>query len=170
MTVEAVKQEIDCVQARIEEWNKEGFRSWREVDVRYAIIDPIIRALGWNTADPKECHPEWPFPEKLRADYALFRNTNISCKMPPFIIIEAKALSDRLDDKSKAQLGRYAKASPRMKEGVAVLTNGREWQLYCVGPRGGLGKTPDITVDILKGDNREAAQTLDEWLGRNKVH
>ena len=35
-----------------------GLPGWREDLTRYGIIDPTIRALGWDTADPKECHPE----------------------------------------------------------------------------------------------------------------
>ena len=31
---------------------------WREDHTRYGVIDPIIQALGWNTADRKECHPD----------------------------------------------------------------------------------------------------------------
>ena len=46
----------------ITEWEEEGFgfSDWMEVHTRYAVIDPVITALGWDTSDPKECHPEYP--------------------------------------------------------------------------------------------------------------
>ena len=49
-----------------------GLPGWREDLTRYVIIDPIIRALGWDTAEPKECHSEYPLSDdEDRADLSL---------------------------------------------------------------------------------------------------
>ena len=36
------------------------------------ILDPILVALGWNIHEPKECHPQWKYPDgEVWVDYAL---------------------------------------------------------------------------------------------------
>lgn len=65
MSIEDVIQSIRTVVA---ERDAIGMDRWREGHTRYGVIDPIIRALGWNTADPKECHPDlwltgWQHPD-----------------------------------------------------------------------------------------------------------
>ena len=42
-----------------------------EASTRYALIDPIIRALGWETHDIKQCEVEYPIGDG-KVDYALF--------------------------------------------------------------------------------------------------
>ena len=66
MTVREVEEAIKNANSRISEWQENGFPTWREDQTRYGIIDPIIRALGWNTVDPKQCHPEFPRTENGR--------------------------------------------------------------------------------------------------------
>ena len=64
MSVDEVETAIDHAMRAIEEWKKASQHlddiSWREVHTRYAVVDPILRALGWKTEDPKECHTEYP--------------------------------------------------------------------------------------------------------------
>lgn len=69
MNITAIRDAIEKVFATFNEWGPD----WREAQTRYAIIDPILSALGWDTSDPKECRPEWQFKgSKQRVDYALF--------------------------------------------------------------------------------------------------
>ena len=73
MTVSAVDTAIRKIREVIREWDDVELNYWREDHTRYGVIDPIIRALGWDTGDPKECHPEYPRPYREgRVDYALF--------------------------------------------------------------------------------------------------
>ena len=172
MTIKALEDAIQHSRDVTKEWDDAGAPNWLEDHTRYAVIDPILRALGWDTADPKECHPEYPRPyEQGRVDYALFGVWSVddiaTGSIEPVIIIEAKALRNDLNDHIE-QLEKYVEASPSMKEGVAVLTNGIEWRLYSVEGRGRLaGKRMD-SVDILKDDRRWVAQTLHQWLGRHQ--
>ena len=55
-----------------EEWFGDGHPSWLERDTRVAFIDPILDALGWDTADPELCRSEWTYLNGDRVDYALF--------------------------------------------------------------------------------------------------
>ena len=54
MSIRSVESAIRYVRAVVKEWDEAGFGydNWREEHTRYAIIDPLISALGWNTADP----------------------------------------------------------------------------------------------------------------------
>ena len=43
-----------------------------ELRTRYAIIDPILRGLGWETSNPSHCEVEFRVPGSgERVDYAL---------------------------------------------------------------------------------------------------
>ena len=60
MITKKVEDAILKIGAVVREWDEVDLNSWREDHTRYGVIDPVLRALGWNTADPKECHPEYP--------------------------------------------------------------------------------------------------------------
>jgi hypothetical protein len=64
-----------------------------EAATRAVLIDPVLRALGWDTANTNMVEVEkcW---DNVRADYALYDNNSI-----PRIIIEAKALDKDLNQK-----------------------------------------------------------------------
>ena len=64
-----------------------------EAATRAVLIDPVLRALGWNTANTNMVEVEKTM-ENVRADYALYDSNAI-----PQIIIEAKALGTKLDQK-----------------------------------------------------------------------
>ena len=175
MSIAAVEDAIQHVNRVISEWSQagQGLESWREDHTRYALIDPVIRALGWNTADPKECHPEYPrtYNNGRRVDYALFGDWDVasiaSGTIQPVIIIESKALEVDLTN-YKAQLRGYVNASPRMEEGVAVLTNGKEWWLHDVSKPGGFDGKLICKVDIVEGNRRKSAQLLTDRLNRSR--
>ena len=174
-SIEDVVKAIGKVQKAKKEWARQDRRGWNEPSVRYAMVDPIIRALGWDTEDPKQCHPEWPYPGgEGQVDYALFPETAIedlaNSLVPPVIIIEAKGYPDNLcNDRHMNQLNKYARAKPRMKEGWVVLTNGIEWWLYeAIGMKRDLRKKPDRKLHIIKLDVGEVAKTLYNELGRHR--
>ena len=132
MTVKSVEEKIRHAINMIEEWDEADLPDWPEVHIRYAIVDPIIRALGWNTEDPKECHPEYPRwygTKKGKVDYALFTVRTVKEMVednpPPAIIIETKALKVNLD-RYNSQLSRYMGASPKMAKGIAVFNQRQE--------------------------------------------
>ena len=168
-TVQAAIWHIRQVEA---EWREADLGHWLENHTRYALIDPVIRALGWKTCDPKECHSEyWRSDEgqKGRADYVLFGTPDLErigngCAVPD-IIIESKSSYGRLDGNVE-QLRRYVEGFPRMSQGRAVLTNGGEWWIYDVNRRGNLSRKPTEQIDALNGNQRQAARALNCLLGR----
>ena len=170
---EAVAEAIRKILDLKDEWDKEERTGWDEAHVRYGMVDPIIRALGWDTEDPRECHPEWPYPGgEGQVDYALFPEAGIGelarSNVAPVVIIEAKGFPENLDNHME-QLNRYAWAEPRMADGRVVLTNGVEWRLYEAGGRKVdlSGRRPE-TVHIIKDDVLEAAAKLYGELGRHR--
>ena len=170
MSISAVDTAIRRIREVVKEWDDAELPAWLESHTRYGVIDPIIRALGWDTGDPKECHPEYPRPYlEGRVDYALFGIPDVESignnSGPPDVVIESKALREPLDD-DVPQLQRYVEASPRMRRGVAVLTNGNEWWIYDLTKRGSFGNKLVEQVNILTGGRRSAAQVLNQWLGR----
>ena len=175
MSISTVAGAIRHARKVITEWTEAGFTYWREEHTRYAVIDPVITALGWDTSDPRECHPEyWRFrgdEAAGRADYALFGTPDLDAigngTTEPDVIIEAKSLNVVLEAHVE-QLRRYVGAVLRMHKGVAVLTNGGEWWLYDLERRGGFpGKRLD-PINLLEGNLGESARTLNEWLDRRK--
>jgi hypothetical protein len=170
MTVRELEKAIGKVQTVVQEWDDLG-ATWREDHTRYAIIDPIIRALGWNTADPKECHPEFPRgrTSTQRVDYALFAQATAQeiyeGYLLPDIIIEAKSLREDLEE-AVAQLRQYVRSAPQIKEGYGVLTNGCCWWIYDLSKAGRFTDTRFEVIDILHGQVDDTAKRLDEHLGR----
>ena len=176
MSIKSVVEAIQHSRGVEGEWREAGLKEWREEHTRYAIIDPVIRALGWNICDPKECHPEyWRFGDgeaAERVDYALFSKPCLIAigngEVSPDIIIEAKRLYLGLEEHVE-QLQRYALAEPPMTgRGLAVLTNGGVWWLYDLSNAGGFPSESVERVDILNGNQLMAAQTLNKWLDRKQ--
>ena len=172
MSIETVKEKILEVRSVVEEWDTLG-ATWWEAHTRYAVIDPILRALAWDTEDPKQCHPEFPMSRTSteRVDYALFADANVQdiyegSKLPD-IIIETKALRHPLED-AIPQLRDYVQSSPRIQQGYAVLTNGNCWWIYDLAKGGRFTDKRFPVIDILEGEVVESARLLDEYLGRHQ--
>jgi len=90
-----------------------------EMLTRYALVDPILRALGWDTEDPEQVVPEFS-TRTGRADYALL------VEGKSHIIVEAEPLGAALT-RAAEQGVRYA-----VSEGIPyfVCTDGNRWVIY----------------------------------------
>ena len=62
MSIRAFEDLIRDVRKVVKEWDDMELNWWLESHTRYSFVDPMLRALGWNIEDPKECHPEYPRP------------------------------------------------------------------------------------------------------------
>lgn len=93
-----------------------------ESRTRTALIDPILRALGWDVSDPSLVMPEFRV-EAGRPDYALLGGDR-----KPVAFLEAKRLGTDLVQHQNQMLN-YC-----MGEGIKYggLTNGDQWRLYDV--------------------------------------
>ncbi len=90
-----------------------------EALTRYALIDPLLRELGWDTEDPDMVVPEYSSGSG-RVDYALCKNSK------SVIMLEAKKLDTPLND-AIGQGIQYC-----LVEGTEyfVVTDGRRWETY----------------------------------------
>ena len=90
-----------------------------EAQVKSAVVQPVLRELGWDDADPNACKPEFAV-ERRFVDYALLDDGK------PRVFIEAKHLDAKVG-KGEDQLFGYAS-----NRGVPllVLTNGWYWDFY----------------------------------------
>ena len=107
---------VESLRAKIN--NESGINN--EAITRYALIDPVLRGLGWDTEDPNVVVPEYNTDVGM-ADYALFTDKGV-----PTVIIEAKKLGAPLE--SAAEQGiHYC-----MGKGIEyfAVTDGCMWRVY----------------------------------------
>ena len=91
-----------------------------ETQTRYALIDPLLRALGWDTDDPSQVVPEYS-ASGGRADYAL-----LGVDGKPTVMVEAKRLNRPLQD------GLSQSIAYCVEQGTPYfcVTDGRRWAIY----------------------------------------
>lgn len=125
----AVDNLIDLVnelRGRIKKYKQDLAQN--EALTRYVLIDPILRALEWDTEDPERVKPE-ARTTGGRVDYVLLVNGK------PNIAIEAKSLGAKLDEKQTLELGfKYS-----WQSGIPyfIITDGNSWLIYSVEKLGG---------------------------------
>jgi len=121
-----------------------------EMLTRYALVDPILRALGWDTEDPEQVEPE-PRTETGRPDYALKHNGK------PIVMVEAKPLGSDLE-RARSEGFRYCWHN---KVPFYAITDGDVWELHDLREMGG----KEIFRIQLKSDNLgdAARQLLALW-------
>ena len=116
-------------------------REWR---TRYWLIDPILKALGWDVHNPDVVRVEYPINGGF-ADYAFF----VPGHKNPVMIVEAKAIGDddiayalaEMPDDSEVEGGNWVEWAQEnidqlkgyaagLKRGYAVLTDGIAWCIW----------------------------------------
>ena len=110
-----------------------------EMQTRYALIDPLLRELGWDTSDPSQVTPEYAVGSG-RADYALLRSGK------PVLMVEAKKLGEDL--KGAVLQG----VSYAWQQGAShfAVTDGQRWQIYNIlSGGGGQEPKPQVSFDVV---------------------
>ena len=118
MPLDDLVQVIETLQQRIRD-HGDSLRQ-NEIRTRVALIDPLLKALGWDVADPELVTPEYRVDAGW-ADYALLGLGN-----RPATIVEAKRLGSFVENHLDQMVG-YCIA-----QGIAyaAVTDGNHWQLY----------------------------------------
>lgn len=116
----ALQEALNQVRARIERSKNSKLN---EEQTRYTLVDPLIRALGWDTENIDEVRSQYRYKSNDNpVDYAFL----ISGK--PRLFLEAKALGGNLDDRKWShQIMGYA--SVMGVEWIA-LTDGDKYRIY----------------------------------------
>ncbi len=129
-----------------------------EAATRAVLVDPVLRALGWDTANTDMVEVEKTLGQ-ARADYALYdRNAAVN------IIIEAKALGANLSHPSTVMsLVNYAFT---FKLQDIFLTDGLIWHHFTNFQPGNI--IANKILDIAHDDPIECAAYLVQWLDAAK--
>src|SRR6266545_55655 len=121
-----------------------------EASTRAVLIDPVLRALGWDTANTHMVQIEKTLGS-VRADYALY-----DINKDPKIIVEAKALGTNLVQQQLVMnLVTYAF---HFQLNDVFMTDGLVWYHYSnFQPK---NVTPTRVLDIVKDNPVEVAAYL----------
>ncbi|GAB4305573.1 MAG: hypothetical protein Kow0097_04140 [Candidatus Bipolaricaulota bacterium] len=124
MVLKELLEVVERVKDRAERFRDELQRS--EALTRYALIDPILRALGWDTEDPQKVRPEFS-TDSGNPDYALLWDGK------PHLMVEAKALAKNLD----AAKDKGFQYCWKNKVSYYVVTDGNAWEVHDLREMGG---------------------------------
>jgi hypothetical protein len=126
-----------------------------EAATRAALIDPVLRALGWDTTNVQIVEPEKTINTTWRADYALHNSTG---KIE--LLIEAKCLGSNLEKYSVVQqLLSYAFGFGVLK---LAVTDGVNWHFYSDFKPG--STLADNHFNLLRDNVTDCALLLISWL------
>jgi len=140
---------IETLRERMGRYNLE--LSKNEFRTRVVLIDPMLKALGWDATDPSLVTVEYEVPPG-RADYGLRRGLD----NPPVVLIEAKKLNEPLDP-HVGQLLNYA-----LVRGVryGCLTDGNIWEVYDVFQQVPLEERKILRVTIADAEPGKVALAM----------
>ena len=141
---------IETLKSRINEHR--SVLQGNEAQTRLSLIDPLLRALGWDTAAPALVRTEFNL-NNGRADYAL-----LDTDEKPVAIIEAKRLDESLGTTDRRmQMLTYANFS---NVSYAGLTDGNQWVLYKVFDQKSLEERIVLNVSIASDPSPKCALQL----------
>ena len=133
MPIEDLLKLVETLRRRIDEHGAALRNS--EALTRYALIDPLLRELGWDTENPTIVVPEYRAPNNQIADYVLLNAGS------PFIVVEAKKLGEDL--RGGRALDQGILNCVRTGSKFFLLTDGRVWEIFESG-----SDAPKISFDL----------------------
>ena len=151
MPLDDLLELIEALQSRMDAHSAELQKS--EALTRYALIDPLLRALGWDTADPSQVLVEFQSGGGS-ADYAL-----LAADEKPRIIVEAKRLGTPLQG-AVTQGINYC-----IQLGIPyfALTDGQRWELYETFRPVPLGEKLVVKLDMRASAAKTCLDSLALW-------
>ena len=155
MWLDDLNELVGRLKERIEK-HKDVLRG-NETATRYALIDPLLTALGWDLSDPGQVRTEYS-TGKGRADYATFARGNTDV---PGLVIEAKHPGKPTIDGIDQSIN-YC-----LQDVVPyfVVTNGEKWEAYDLNKPGKLADRR--VVDFSLADLTQTTVMKMLWLWRS---
>ncbi|MFC6221683.1 hypothetical protein ACFP2F_00400 [Hymenobacter artigasi] len=150
--IAAIYQVLQHVQATAQT-NASIFRK-NEAATRAALIDPVLRALGWDTANVQMVEPEKTLSNELRIDYLLSDPTG-----KPWVVVEAKCLDSSLD--KYGYVGKILGYALTLNVQTVCITDGITWHLHTHLQQ---GKSEPVVFSLSEDDLLPAANELIRWL------
>ncbi len=151
MPLDSLLSLVEKLRERIEKHGSELRKS--EALTRYALIDPLLRELGWDTGNPDLVVPEYKVGGG-RADYALLTDGK------PTMMVEAKSLESTLQDALSQGIG-YC-----LEQGTPYfsVTDGRRWEIYETHKPVPIAEKRIVQFDLKDGlAAEECLKTLALW-------
>ena len=138
-----------CIEQAKERINQHGsLMSGSEALTRYVLIDPLLRALGWDTANPELVRPEYRDTGGI-ADYALMSGDR------PAALLEAKKFGENLSQAIDQAL--YYCFRQRIT--YMVVSDGGQWELHDAFKRDDVD-TSVVKVSLLHDTTQAASLKL----------
>ena len=170
MSIDRVQQPIQKIQEYVfdfylgpDDFNLDAPANNSEMSTRYIIIDPVLRALGWDLSDPSQCIVE-NVTEGGFPDYTLLDHRGT-----PVIVVEAKRIDrDTRYAGYRDKVAGYGDSIPSAN--VVVITNGQYWDIFYrererVVDESQSGRKP---LGLDWSDTRENSQRLHRHLGKGR--
>ena len=150
MLLDDLYQAIEKLRERMETHQDKLKQS--EALTRNALVDPLLRALGWDTEDPALAMPEYRLGSGF-ADYALLSGGK------PAIVIEAKKLGTPLYSAAEQSVT-YC-----VNDGIRyfVATDGRKWDVYETHRPVPLAEKKIVSFDITDSPANVCLDALVLW-------
>ena len=135
--IKPIAKQIELLSQRIN--NNRSTWSGNETATRLQLIDPLLREIGWDTADPDQVQPEYSVGSRS-ADYVLLSED------APIAVIEAKNLDVKIDSGNRLQAHSYVNTESIR---FVIVTNGNRWELYSSA----LSDTKPLSVFTISSDS-----------------
>ncbi len=150
MPLESLLELVETLHERIDKHGAALRQS--EALTRYALIDPLLRELGWDTEDPALVMPEYRLGRGY-ADYALLKDGK------PMIMVEAKKLGTPLQDAASQGIG-YC-----IEDGIAyfAVTDGRQWEIYETHKMARIAEKLTVQFDLTVSATETCLRALALW-------
>ena len=145
----------------IERWQTdERLTTLEEARICSAVIEPILRGLGWDIGNPQEVWEQYSVEDIGTVDYALLIGDK------PKVFVEVKRGGAQLK-KHQSQLRNYARIGG---VSLAILTNGATWWFYLPLQEGSWEQTRIGEVEFQDQNATEITQRLGDLLSRENVN
>lgn len=128
----------------------EGFLKKNEIRTRNVLVDPVLKALGWDVSIVEDVEVEYS-TGKNRVDYALLGEDR-----KPLVLIEAKKLSEDLNSHRTQMLTYCTEVGVR----YGVMTDGNCWDLYNLWNATTLDERRELQIILTSREAPVAAQML----------
>ena len=157
MLLDELTELVGRLKERIEK--HEDVLSKNETATRYALIDPLLTALGWDLQDPGQVRMEYD-TGKGRVDYAMFARGGGDTGSPE-LVVEAKNLGKPTSDGIDQSIN-YC-----LQDGVPcfVVTNGDAWEAYDLRKDGKLTDRRMVDFSLTATTQTTVMKMLWLWRG-----
>ena len=123
-----------------------------ESATRYALVDPVLRGLGWDVSDPDQVVAEFDLPGREKADYVLLRPSG-----SPAVVVEAK----RLDSVLRDGLRQSAFYAMQCKAPYVTVTDGARFEVFELPEI----EKPAVSFDVRDLEHETVLKMLWLWRG-----